>query len=74
MMIRPRLGRLEFLQIKSINIERDRRGTEHQSYNCTRPCNPSSTNGDELKYFEAIRTASHNKKDVSEGGSDKLGQ
>jgi Flp pilus assembly secretin CpaC len=50
------------------------RGTERQSYNCTPQCNPSITIGDELRYFEAIRSASQNKKEFSEGGTDKSGQ
>ena len=50
------------------------RGTERQSYNCTPQCNPSITIGDEQKYFEAIRNASQNKKEFSEGGTDKSAQ
>jgi Flp pilus assembly secretin CpaC len=47
------------------------RGTDRQSYNCTPQCNPSITIGDEPKYFEAIRNASQNKTNFSEGAGDK---
>jgi Flp pilus assembly secretin CpaC len=50
------------------------RGTERQSYNCTPQCNPSITVGDEKKYFDAIRGASQNKKEFSEGSGEKGGQ
>ena len=58
-------------EAKVINLVR---GTERQSYNCTPQCNPSITIGDEVKYFETIRNASQNKKDFSEGSTDKQGQ
>jgi Flp pilus assembly secretin CpaC len=45
------------------------RGTERQSYNCAPQCNPSITIGDEQKYFDAIRSASQNKKEFSEGAA-----
>ena len=47
------------------------RGTDRQSYNCTPQCNPSITIGDEQKYFDAIRSASQNKIEFSEGTGDK---
>jgi hypothetical protein len=50
------------------------RGTDRQSYNCTPQCNPSITIGDDAKYFDAIRNASQNKKEFSEGGGDKSSQ
>jgi Flp pilus assembly secretin CpaC len=58
-------------EAKVVNLVR---GTERQSYNCTPQCNPSITIGDESKYFEAIRNASQNKKEFSEGGTDKSAQ
>jgi Flp pilus assembly secretin CpaC len=50
------------------------RGTDRQSYNCSPQCNPSITVGDEQKYFDAIRGASQNKKEFSEGSGDKSQQ
>jgi Flp pilus assembly secretin CpaC len=47
------------------------RGTDRNSYNCTPQCNPSITIGDEAKFFDAIRSASQNKKEFSEGAGDK---
>ena len=47
------------------------RGTDRQSYNCSPQCNPSITIGDEQKYFDAIRAASQNKMNFSEGTGEK---
>ena len=56
---------------KVVNLQR---GIDRRSYNCTPQCNPSITIGDDAKYFDAIRNASQNKKEFSEGGGDKSSQ